>query len=153
MLGSTARANCASSLIWLQGLFALDGLSYPWYSFENLVNLLLKVHVQQPVSLIQHQMLQQLQAEALQIDNALAYALCNAPNQPISISVSACGSSWGYQATHSSSNVCTVTVDHDAAEACISTSAAGCTHAEHVPTPICRPSHNWLSARARLPLK
>lgn len=41
-----------------------------WYlgdGFEDLVYLLLKVHVQQAVSLIQHQMLEQFQAEALHV--------------------------------------------------------------------------------------
>ncbi len=36
-------------------------------SFQDLVNLLFKVHVQQPVSLVQHQMLEQLETEALQM--------------------------------------------------------------------------------------
>lgn len=40
--------------------------------FQNLINLLFKVHVQQPVSLIQHQMLEQLETEALQIDVAFS---------------------------------------------------------------------------------
>ena len=36
--------------------------------FEDLVNLLFKVHVQQPVRLVQHQMLQQLKTETLQLE-------------------------------------------------------------------------------------
>ncbi len=40
--------------------------------FQNLINLLFKVHVQQPVSLIQHQMLEQLETEALQINIAFS---------------------------------------------------------------------------------
>lgn len=43
---------------------------YGWYlgdGFEDLVYLLLKVHVQQAVSLVQHQMLEQFQAEALHV--------------------------------------------------------------------------------------
>jgi len=45
----------------------LDAACYLGDSFQNLVNLLFKVHVQQPVSLVQHQMLEQLETEALQI--------------------------------------------------------------------------------------
>lgn len=33
---------------------------------QDLVNLLLKIHVQQPISLIQHQVLEHLEVEALQ---------------------------------------------------------------------------------------
>ena len=45
----------------------LDAACYLGNSFQNLINLLFEVHVQQPVSLVQHQMLEQLETEALQI--------------------------------------------------------------------------------------
>ncbi len=45
----------------------LNAACYLGNGFQNLVNLLFKVHVQQPVSLVQHQMLEQLETEALQI--------------------------------------------------------------------------------------
>lgn len=41
--------------------------AHPGYSFQNLINLLLKVHVEQSVSLIQNQMLQRFETETLQL--------------------------------------------------------------------------------------
>ena len=50
----------------------LDAACYLGNSFQNLINLLFEVHVQQPVSLVQHQMLEELETEALQINTPLS---------------------------------------------------------------------------------
>lgn len=62
---STCVGSINISAVRLTSMYA-----YSWYlrdGFKDLIYFLFKVHIQEAVSLVQHQMLEQFQAEALHV--------------------------------------------------------------------------------------